>query len=416
MIPGQRPLSIALCLCVFAASGAAASTAEDPAALVARIQPAVEELRGLKFKRPVTVKTVTPAEARAHFSERARSEWPEERVRLDQKAYEQLGLLPAGFDLLASILDVLEEQALGYYDPGSDVFSVVEGAASSTVAPVLFAHELTHALDDQHFDLDALLESTQGEDDRSAAIAAVVEGSGTAVMTLFMVREIGAGRLSLESMHEMQRAEKTRAERLRTAPPVIQRGLIASYVLGMSFLFRGDARRMLLGIPSADFDRAFKDPPRTTEQILHAEKYWDEARRDAPSPLAPPDLSGQLGPDWTLAGRGTLGELVLAAMSGGGAVDFDSPEATSPAHWTNAAAAGTAGDVYQHYANGTKSATILTTRWETEKDAAEFQDGLRSVPRSRSYRSGNAVVVLGGDDLGGAAPGVAASALQTALQ
>ena len=397
------------------ASGAAPSV-EDPAALVARIQPAVEELRGLKFKRPVTVKTVTSAEARAYFSQRANTEWPEERLRLDQRVYEQLGLLPAGFDLLGSILDVLEEQALGYYDPGTDVFSVVEGTLSSSLAPVLVAHELTHALDDQHFDLDAVMDSAEAEDDRSAAAAAVVEGSGTAVMTLFMVREMGAGRLSMEAMQDMQRNEAERAERLKAAPPVIQRGLIASYVLGMSFLFRGDARRIMLGIPAADFDQAFKDPPRSTEQILHAEKYWDEARQDSPHRLASVDLSNAIGPGWSLRGGGNLGELVLATMAGTGAPDMDGPDGVSPSHWTNRAAAGTAGDAYQHYANGSRSATILTTRWETEKDAAEFQDGLRSVPRSRSYRAGSAVVVLGGDDIGDAAAGVAALALQHAGQ
>lgn len=389
---------------------------EDPAALVARVQPAVEELRGLKFKRPVTVKIVTPAEARAHFTAQAEADWPAERVRLDQKVYEQLGLLPAGFDLLGSVLDVLEEQALGYYDPGSDVFSVVEGAASSSLAPILVAHELTHALDDQYFDLDALMGAAQSEDDRSAAAAAIVEGSGTAVMTLFMVREIGAGRLSVAAVQEMQKSEAARAERLKAAPAVIQRGLLASYVLGMSFLYRGDASRLLLGIPATDFDRAFKDPPRSTAQILHAEKYWGDARHDIPAPRVPPDLSRTLGPGWSLAGSGSLGELVLASMAGSGTLDMGSPDAVLPARWTNAAATGTAGDVYQHYANGPKSATILTTRWETEKDAAEFQDGLRSVPRSRSYRAGSAVVVLGGDDLGGVAPGVATAALQTAYQ
>src|SRR5262245_37608140 len=209
-------MQLALCASVIfvPAASAVASSVEDPAALVARIQPAVEELRGLKFKRPVAVKTVSPAEARAYFADRAKTEWPEERVRLDQRVYEQLGLLPAGFDLLGSVLDVLEEQALGFYDPGSDVFSVVEGSLSSSIAPVLVAHELTHALDDQHFDLDAVMTSAQEEDDRSAAAAAVVEGSGTAVMTLFMVREIGAGRLTMAAMQELQNSDAARTQRL----------------------------------------------------------------------------------------------------------------------------------------------------------------------------------------------------------
>ncbi len=384
---------------------------EAPEELVARLQPVVAEIRGLEFKRPVAVRTATPAQARAHFAGRAKRLWPEERARLDQRVYAQLGLLPAGFDLMASLLDVLEEQALGYYDPGSDVFTIVESAASSAMAPVLVVHELTHALDDQHFDLDALLQAGD-DDDRSAATAAVVEGSGTAVMSLFLLREVGAGRLTTEAVRELHRSEAQRAQRLVAAPPVLQRGLLASYVLGMAFLLRGDPTRLPGGLPARDLDRAFRDPPRSTEQVLHPEKYWDDAHRDDPAAVALPDLSALLGDGWTLRGRGNLGELVLATMAGDSALRLDAPELAQPSRWTNAAAAGTAGDVFHHYANDERSVTLLLTRWETERDAAEFQDGLRTVPRARSYRAGSGVVVLAGDPLGAAAERLAAQALQ----
>ncbi len=399
-------------LLLFAALAAADTPAESAAALVARVQPAVEEIRGLKFKRPVAVRIATPAAARAHFAERARSLWPEERARLDQKVYEQLGLLPPGFDLLASVLDLLEEQALGYYDPGSDQLTMVEGQASSPLAPMLVAHELTHALDDQHFDLDALLRAGADDDDRGAAAAAVVEGSGTAVMTLFLTREVGGGRISMDAVMEMQKSEAKRAERLKAAPPVIQRGLLASYVLGMSFLLRGNPGRLLGGVPGADLDRAFTDPPRTTEQILHPEKYWVEATRDVPAALVLPDLSKALGDGFALRGRGNLGELELASLAGAFSLSMDSPDVVWPARWTNAAASGTAGDEFQHYANGARSVTLLATRWDTEGDAVEFQNGLTTVPRSRSYRAGRGVVILAGDDLGARAERIAAALLE----
>lgn len=399
-----------LLLCALLAGGP--PPVEDPQALVARIQPRVEEIRGLKFKRPVSVKTVSPAEARAHFARRAERLWPEERARLDQKVYEQLGLLPAGFDLLGSFLDLLEEQALGYYDPGADVFTMVEGQQASALAPILVAHELTHALDDQHFDLDGMLLAGSEDDDRASAAGAVVEGSGTAVMTVFLLREVGAGHLDVAALQEMQKSEAARAARLKAAPAVIQRGLMASYVLGMSFLLRGEPGRILAGVNGADFDRAFRDPPRTTEQILHPEKYWDEARRDASAPIALPDLSATLGPGWALRGRGTLGELVLASLLGAPTPAIDSPDVVWPARWTSAGAAGAAGDVFHHYANGSRSVTILATAWDSEQDAAEFQEALRTVPRRRSFRGGNAVAVLAGDDLGQDAERVAVATLQ----
>jgi hypothetical protein len=389
---------------------------ETPEALVARIAPQVEAIRGLKFKRPVAVRSASAAEARAYFAERAKRLWPEERVRLDQRVYEQLGLLPAGFDLLGSYLDLLEDQALGFYDPQSGAFTIVEGQDTAAVAPILVAHELTHALDDQHFDLERLLEGPAEDDDRASAAGAVVEGSGTAVMTVFMLREVGAGRLSVSAVQEMQRAEAARAARLRAAPSVIQRSLMASYVLGLSFLMRGQPGRIVAGIVPSDFDRAFTDPPRSTRDILHPEAYWGAAERAVRPALALPDLSARLGAGWSLKGRGTLGELVLGSLVGVPTPAIDSPDVIWPARWTSPAAAGSAGDVFHHYANGARSVTLLATTWRTEQDAAEFQDALRTVPRSRSYRGGSAVSVLAGDELGPDAEAVAAAALQSLLR
>jgi len=367
---------------------------------IARIEAAVAEIRGLPFKRPVTVKLVTSAEARSHFAERAEKLWPKARVELDQAVYANLGLLPAGFDLLSSFLDLLEEQALGYYDPGSDTFYLVDTAAGSETASMLMAHELTHALDDQHFDLEALLASSLEEDDRSAAMSAVIEGSGTAVMTAFLARELGAGRITMGGLHAMQKTEAARAQRLKTTPPVIQRSLLASYVLGLSFLARGNPARIAAGLNPADLSRAFTDPPQSTEQILHPEKYWDEAARDLPRRVTIPDLSKQLGAGWSLASRGTLGELGLASLTGAPPLDLASPEVLQPARWTSGAAAGIGGDLYHHYVNGARSVTVLATVWDTERDAVEFQDGIVTLPRKRSFRFGNAVVVMGGVDLG----------------
>lgn len=408
----MSPLLLALLVqAALAAPSHEATPADAAPALVRRVSAAVEELRGLKFKRPVAVKVVTSAEARAHFQERAKRLWPEERVKLDQKVYADLGLLPDGFDLLPSFLDVLEEQALGYYDPGSDTFFLVGGGLPDDTTPLLMAHELTHALDDQHFGIDDLVQLPDGDDDRAAAASAVVEGSGTLVMTAFLARELQAGRMTPGAVQEMQKTEAVKAAKLKAAPAVIQRSLVASYVVGMAFLLRGDPRRLAAGVPVDDLNHAFADPPRSTEQILHPETYWDPAKRVEPRAVALPDLSQRLGRGWALASRGNLGELILASLAGGSALDMASPAILSPASWTNPAATGTAGDAYALYVHGDASLTILGTLWRTEADAAEFQAALRTVPRDRSYRAGNAVVVLAGHALGDAAEGVAAEAL-----
>src|SRR5437762_2261925 len=95
-------------------------TARQAQGLADDVGAAVERIRGLKFKKPVAVKIVSDAVARKHFTERLDKFWPAAEVGLEQKAYRQLGLLPPGTDVVASLLDLLEEQAGGYYDPETE--------------------------------------------------------------------------------------------------------------------------------------------------------------------------------------------------------------------------------------------------------------------------------------------------------
>jgi hypothetical protein len=378
------------------AAAAGALTREEVAALTVEIAPIVEEIRGARFDHPVTVEIVDDAAARAHFTQRLRKYWPEEAMRAEEILYAHLGLLPPQSDLAAVVFDVLEEQAGGYYDPDRDTFFVL-GDLPRAAAPIIVAHELTHALDDQRFGIDALLDSAADDDDRAGALEAIVEGSGTAVMTVFIVRQLQAGRLDPEALREFQDSEMGRGERLKAAPLFVQRSVIAPYILGMAFLLRGEMIRMQTGgITPSDIDRAFREPPRSTEQILHPEKYWNPARRDPPRTVALPDMTPTLGDGWRLAGSGTLGELTVALVTG-----LDPGDPTSPdqplERWTNAAATGWGGDRWQLYRNGTKAVSVFASVWDSERDAREFASALRMPAGASATRRGAAVVVVAGD-------------------
>jgi hypothetical protein len=364
----------------------------------------------LKFEKPVPVKVVDDAAARDHFKARMKKYWPEAEVRAEEIAYAQLGLLPAGTDLEAILLSVLEEQVGGYYDPGTDTLFVL-GDMPRSLAPILMVHELTHALDDQHFSIDALIDRAGGDSDRSDVAGAVVEGSGTLVMTRYVLLEIMAGRLSPDSIKDLTASEAGRAEKLMSSPPVLQRALLASYVLGQTFALRGNLLKVAQATPSADLDRMFRDPPASTEQLLHPEKYWDESAKDLPLPVTLPDLASTLGDGWKRTGGGRLGELTMAVLTGAEAVDFTSAEAAMPARWTNEAASGWGGDQWQTYVNGDRRVSVLATVWDTPKDASEFDASLVShqagVSR-RHWRQGDVVVVVAGS------PGDRAEALGSA--
>ena len=255
----------------------------------------------------------------------------------------------------------------------------------------VIAHELTHALEDQHYDLGALGAGRAGRPTRSRS-PAVVEGSATVVMLAFLSRELG----DKKAAEAVERTEARRAARLRIAPSFTQRSLMLPYVLGFSFLLRGRPWQWDDGgVRISDLEQAYANPPISTRQILHPEQYWARAPGAPAERLAMPDVSAALGRGWSKASEGSIGELGLAVLAG--SLDaIELPWALLPARWTNSAAIGTLGDVYHHYVNGERSATVLLTQWETQRDAQEFDRAL--ISRGRFFmRLGVNVLVLARD-------------------
>ena len=374
-------------------------TSAEASALARELAPTVETLRGLAFKAPVDVKVVDDDAARKHFKSRMDAFWPEKRVRAEQVAFTQLGLLPAGTDLLDGLFEILEEQVGGFYDPDSDTFFVLDDMPKK-LAPVIMVHELTHALDDQHYGIDDLIDKTIDDEDRSSALAAVVEGSGTLVMSTWLLREVQSGRMSPGFLESFQESEAVRAEKLKAAAPYLQRGLLSPYLLGQTFLLKGNFLMLAAGVVPADIDRAFREPPLSTEQILHPDKYWREPDRDPPRKIATNGLESSLGEGWTSEEQGSLGEMNLAILAGAGPLDPESPALLSPAAWTNEAASGWAGDAWRLYSLGDRRVTLLVTAWDTADDAVEFEAALPPLAGRSVFRSGDVVILVAGDHAG----------------
>ncbi len=365
----------------------------DAQALVARVTPRVEQIRGLKFKRSVKVAFADAARVRAHFEQRLGASASPAQLHAQDMAFVQLGLLPVGSTLAGGMIDTLEDQARGYYDPGTDTFYLTTGAPEPGLEAIV-AHELTHALDDQHFDIDAM-QARARDDDAVMALSALLEGSGTLVMASYLAQEIGAGRLPADVRERIQEREAPAAARLVAAPPFFQRSLTAPYLLGLAFLLRGDPARLRLGVETADLDRAFADPPASTEQILHPAKYWEPAARDLPVALPLTDVSAQLGSGFSLRGSGSLGELLLGVLVG--APTPEAAQGLDLARWEAPAAAGLGGDAWQHYGDGARGVTLLASSWDSARDAEEFVAALRPVARRRAYRHDKLVLLVAGD-------------------
>lgn len=366
-------------------------TQAEADAEVAKVLPDLATIRGFAFKERVPVTVIDDKRARAYALDRFRKLTSESKIRADETAYRLLGLVPPGMDVLKTLLDVLEEQAGGYYDPGTKSFYLLDDMPKD-MTPMLTAHEMTHALEDQRYGIDARIEKLADDDDASFALSSVIEGSATLAAAAYLTNAVNAGQLDPARLAAAGQAVKT--ERLNAMPDALRRQLLGPYILGMSFLTKGGSPAG--PFPKADVDAAWAHPPRSSEQILHPEKYWDKKKRDDPRRVEIRNPSRALGDGWTRAGGGILGELTLGSLVGA-----KTPEAadlaTPGVSWTNAAASGWGGDHFEVWTRGDQAIVLLATVWDTPGDAAEFEAAL---PRNRDAfafrRAGSSVGVVAG--------------------
>jgi hypothetical protein len=324
------------------------------AASVSTIAARVEGLRGIRFRSRPVPQTVSPAQARHEGLEDLDRSYPESRRRADEEVLKLLGLIEPGVDLRAISASVFGEGVAGYYDPRSKRLRIVSGTTPDALSEMVLSHELTHALEDQRFGLAV----SEGEgDDAALARLALVEGTATLVMQEYLLRYIGP--------------EKALSGLLGSAfasgpdlPKFLQDQLVWPYVGGMQFAQalrqRGGGTWKLVDL--ADRVRV----PDSTEQVMHPEKWV------AVEPPLAVRLNVKLHDDWRRTASGTWGEWQTNELLGGN---------------QSAAAAGWGGDRYELWQRGTCGAPpcraddllVMRWRWDTERDAGEFERALRAA-------------------------------------
>ena len=212
--------------------GTVTLTTAQAEGMVREVSATVEQLRHLRFKSPVAVEVVDGATARKDF-ESDIDDAEREEAKHTRDAWVHLGLVPATTDLVAAQLDLAETDVLGYYHSGSKKFRLLDHVPELEIRSVM-AHELTHALEDQHYDLAAVQKRATNED-QAIAIRAVIEGSAMVSTLAMLRRQGGIGR----AKEEAARTGRSRAKTVQKAPTFVQMRLLLPYTLGFSFLLRG---------------------------------------------------------------------------------------------------------------------------------------------------------------------------------
>ena len=307
--------------------------------------------RRLAPLRDVISTFITTEQLRLQLEAELDKDYPEEEAQADQEVFALLNLLPEDFELRSFLQDLYAEQVLGYYD--TEEHQLYVRLDTITLNPrdrLTYLHEYVHALQDQHFDLEALDDVTEGNADQGSALSALLEGDATLASLLYAQEEF--------SFDEYQQIFATvPSPILDSAPRFIQESLTFPYGQGLDFVLTLFADGGWEAI-----SQTYADPPLSSEHILHPERYH---QGDDPQPVDVSWAAEALSSSWTTQATDTLGEFGLSLM-------LDTFLSSSV---SQRAAQGWGGDryIYLRDAEGRQTLVLLTT-WDIQADSQEFFD------------------------------------------
>jgi hypothetical protein len=360
----NRGLALLILFCLCAGSLAVSSRAQTGAAGTAQnaaiisttdaVLKETSELRELSILRAVK----SGAQSRADIERMIVKNLDTDTTPTEMHATEVLlrvfGLAPDDFAYRPFLIKLLTEQVAGYYDPKAQQFYLADWIELEGQKPVM-AHELTHALQDQHFNLKRFDKWPKGDSDAELAAHALIEGDATLAMTLYMAKHPMVALAFIRSLG----SQETSSEQFKRAPRALRESLLFPYEAGSNWatqVYRRGGWDMV--------SKAFTKLPQSTEQIMHPEKYF---AYEAPLKITLPELKPLLGSTWKRLDTDVNGEFGFYLIL---------DEYLKNAGESKQAASGWGGDQFQLYegANPTEVFVAQMTVWDTAADAREFYD------------------------------------------
>ncbi len=348
-------------------------------AVADELMPIVARLRGLEPKAPIQKGIKSRAEISQFITQEVNDHFEKNDLKSEGVLLQKLGLIPSDMDYAGFMIKVLTEQIGGYYDPEKKAFFIAGWLSAEEQKPAM-AHELTHALQDQYFDLNGLMmrDRKLHNDDMTLAHEAVAEGDATAVMLDYLLEPAGRTFVQLPDLVFIMRAQLSlmndQFEVLKSAPDYIKESLVFPYSYGTSFLQKVRAHNE----PWSVVDKIYSDLPSSTEQIIHPEKYL--GRRDNPKPVEGEDPTPQLGKDWKITYRNVLGEFSLYLL-----LKLDLSEEVA-----KSAATGWGGDqvILVEESGSNRAAVFVESVWDDQESANRFYAALSNWLQKKYPQAG----------------------------
>jgi hypothetical protein len=349
----------------------------DVASQMDAIQNQVIQIRRLIPTHALQRATLSDSQLRDQVTQNFLKGYTRDKASDDVVELSLLGLLNPGFDLYDLYINLYSEQVAGYYDPETKEMFVVQGDQFGGLQRMNYAHEFTHALQDQTYDLQNGLklkdEDCKLASEHCSAVRALIEGDATFTEQLWFIEDATQNdRLQVEDFYSAYKSPVFDA-----APAYLKKDFLFPYKQGMEFV---ESEYDLGGY--AAVDAAFKHPPVDTEQIIHPNLY----PADQPEKVSLPDLLPALsarsqGAVWREIDRNMLGEWeTYLVLSSGASAKFELPDSQA-----RGAAAGWGGDSLVVYRLGSTQAgaLVLKSSWDTAKDSGEYWRALQDYASKR---------------------------------
>ena len=320
-------------------------------------------ISGLKLLHPVPCDLITKDKVNEFLKKRVKEATTPEEIRAEEMTLKKFGLVPADFNLERTTIDLLTEQAAAFYDYDKKKLFVTETTAPETQAPVL-AHELSHAIADQNFNLGKFIRQGRKSDDGATARLAIMEGQATWLMSEYLAHKLGQSLRNSPGLVQMMSALGDSSGQYPVydnAPLYLRRTLIFPYTKGMLF-----QQAVVERDGNDGFAAVFRQPPISTQQILHPEKYFQPLQ-----PAMPALPETKLPHGFKSVVGGSMGELdhelLLEQYAGKATADDIGP------HWSGAA--------FELRENKKEARVVLlyAVQWDSPEIARRYFEAYRQV-------------------------------------
>ena len=241
---------------------------------------------GLPIDHKVKRRLTKRDEVQSYIQKSMKEDKDAKRLERSSVVLKKFGLIPRDFDLPKFLVVMLREQVAGYYDVKTKTVNLLNWVDAESQKPVL-AHELTHALQDQSFDIEKWMKGSDPSDDKkedpsaadivndeeTSARQAVVEGQAMVVLLDYSLAPTGKTVLNspqiVDALKQGMLVGTADTPAFRDAPIFLKEELTFPYRYGLDFT----AALLQAGGKDLAYAGAFKNPPKTTREIMEPQTY-----------------------------------------------------------------------------------------------------------------------------------------------